>query len=200
MPQHLEKENIIFESQGYFLGGNISQGIARIIYVDPENYSKLILSDKYEIAQIVGRLNVNIKNKEELSTLLMGPGRWGTTTPSLGVPVKFAQINNVTVLAELAFAAGNLSPELSFGTHFFQDLVETNIFYLALFPENKEVIFNYKWFKQLKNLLNELVPQSSKYKDIINVYDVSSKNVKIMSDVISQKIICFSDCNKPPAK
>lgn len=192
MPGHLKKENVLFESHGYFLGGNISQEIKRIICVDPEKYSELVLSDKYEIARLVGSLNRDIKNREELPVLLMGPGRWGTTTPSLGVPVKFAEINNVTALAEVAFSAGNLMPELSFGTHFFQDLVETNIFYLALFPEKKDIVFNYQWLRKEKNLFTELMPESAKYKDIIGVYDVSDKNLKIMSDVVTQRVISFS--------
>lgn len=190
IPEHVNRENILFESHGYFLGGNISQQIKKIIYVDPEKYSKLVLSDKHDIARITGILNRDIKDRESLPVLLMGPGRWGTTTPSLGVPVKFAEINNVAVLAEVAFSSGNLMPELSFGTHFFQDLVETNIFYVALFPEKKDVIFNTGWLAQFKNIFAELVPQSAKYKDVIGVYDVGDKNLKIMSDVVSQKIIC----------
>jgi hypothetical protein len=121
----------------------------------------------------------------------MGPGRWGTTTPSLGVSVKFAEINNIAVLAEVAFSDGNLMPELSYGTHFFQDLVEMNIFYVALFPEKKEVVFNKGLLAQSKSLFRELIPESSKYEDVIGVYDVSSKGLKIMSDVVTQKVICF---------
>jgi len=191
MPEQINKKDLLFDSQGYFLGGNISQKIDWVIYVDPEKYNKLVLSDKYEIAHIVGSLNKSIKDKDELPTLLMGPGRWGTTTPSLGVPVKFAEINNVAVLAEVAFSAGNLMPELSFGTHFFQDLVETNIFYVALFPEKEDSVFNVTWFKQLKNLFGELMPESVKFEDIIGVYDVSNKSLRVMSDVVSQRVICF---------
>ncbi|MFC1658558.1 PEP/pyruvate-binding domain-containing protein [Candidatus Omnitrophota bacterium] len=191
IPSQINREDILFQSEGYFLGGNVSQQIKRIIYVDPEEYSKLILSDKYEISRIVGRLNRNIKNSKELPVLLIGPGRWGTTTPSLGVPVNFAEINNVVALAEVAFSAGNLMPELSFGTHFFQDLVETNIFYVALFPEKKETIFNNRWLRLLENLFAEIIPESAKYKDIIGVYDVGNRDLRMMSDVVSQKVICF---------
>ncbi|MCK9604763.1 MAG: PEP/pyruvate-binding domain-containing protein, partial [Candidatus Omnitrophica bacterium] len=191
LPQRLNKKDMFFASQGYFLGGNISQKIAWIIYVDPQGYTRLGLSDKYEVARIVGKINKAINNREELPALLMGPGRWGTTTPSLGVPVKFAEINNIAVLAEVAFPEGNLNPELSFGTHFFQDLVETDIFYIALFPGKEEVIFNNAWLGEFKNLFTELIPESPKYKDVIGVYDVNSRNLKIMSDVVSQKIICF---------
>ena len=73
-----------------------------------------------------------------MPTLLLGPGRWGTSTPSLGVPVRFSEINNIAVLVEIAYMRDDLIPELSFGTHFFQDLVETDIF-IALFP--KETAF-----------------------------------------------------------
>ncbi len=193
MPDSIDKKDMLFESQGYFLGGNISQEIKRIIYIDPEKYSQLVLSDKHEIARIVGNLNRNIKDREKSPTLLLGPGRWGTTTPSLGVPVRFAEINNVTVLAEVAFSAGNLMPELSFGTHFFQDLVETNIFYVAIFPDRKDSVLNVQWLTLSKDLFAELVPESAKYKDIIGVYDVSDRALRIMSDVLSQKIICFSN-------
>jgi hypothetical protein len=191
IPGQINKNDKLFESQGYFLGGNISQRIDWVVYVDPEKYSKLILSDKYEIARVVGNLNTIIKDKEELPTLLMGPGRWGTTTPSLGVPVKFAEINNVAVLAEVAFSAGNLMPELSFGTHFFQDLVETNIFYLALFPEKEDCRFNNIMLARLDNLFAKFMPEAVKYEDVIGVYDLSQRPLRIMSDVVSQKVICF---------
>jgi hypothetical protein len=193
IPDKINGEDVLFESRGYFLGGNISQQIKRIIYIDPEKYSKLVLSDKYEIARIVGGINKGIKNREELPSLLMGPGRWGSTTPSLGVPVRFAEINNITVLIEVAFMSGNLMPELSFGTHFFQDLVETNIFYVALFTEKEGAVFNNKWLGRFENVFAKLVPKSSKYNDVIGVYDVGEKDLRIMSDVVSQKVVCFSD-------
>jgi hypothetical protein len=109
----------------------------------------------------------------------------------LGVPVKFAEINNIAVLAEVAFSAGNLIPELSFGTHFFQDLVETNIFYVALFPEKEHCEFNLASLSGLHNLLAKFIPEAIKYEEVIGVYDLSQAPYRIMSDVISQKIICF---------
>ncbi|MFA6078852.1 MAG: PEP/pyruvate-binding domain-containing protein [Candidatus Omnitrophota bacterium] len=193
MPERVKKEDVFFGSHGYFLGGNVAQPIKRIIYVDPKRYIDLTQSDKHEIARIVGSLNQDIKNREELPTILLGPGRWGTTTPSLGVPVKFAEINNITVLAEIAFPAGNLMPELSFGTHFFQDLVETNIFYTALFPGEKEIVFNRGWLAGSEDLFLKLMPQYAKFEGVIGVYDVGDRGLKIMSDVVSQRIICFSE-------
>lgn len=196
IPKHINKTDILFESSGYFLGGNISQDIKRIIYIDSKEYGGLTQSDKYEIARMVGELNTGIEERSKMPTLLLGPGRWGTTTPSLGVPVKFAEINNITVLIEVSFLAANAKPELSFGTHFFQDLVETNIFYVALFPEKKNVALNHRWFTRSRNLFTKLLPQAARYKNVINVYDVSDRNLRIMSDVVSQRVICFSKRKK----
>ncbi len=191
IPDKINREKVIFDSRGYFLGGNISQKVRWVIYIDPKGYANLNLSDKYEVARTVGKLNAMIKNREEIPTLLMGPGRWGTTTPSLGVPVKFAEINNIAVLSEIAFSSGNLMPELSFGTHFFQDLVETNIFYLALFPGKKGVYFNEGMLRNFNNLFKQLIPESAKYEDIIGVYDLRGRSLKVMSDIFTQRVVCF---------
>ncbi|MFH1836714.1 MAG: PEP/pyruvate-binding domain-containing protein [Candidatus Omnitrophota bacterium] len=192
IPQKISEEDLLFRSEGYFLGGNIAKVIRRIIYVNPEGYIALPISAKYDIARIMGKINKNTGNAENIPTLLLGPGRWGTKMPSLGVPVSFAEINNIVVMGEIAFPEGNLMPELSFGTHFFLDLVETNIFYVALFPDKENVIFNDKWFLSRKNVLGEMLPENAKYKDVIGVYDVDDAHLKIMSDVISQKVVCFS--------
>ncbi|MDD5618610.1 MAG: PEP/pyruvate-binding domain-containing protein [Candidatus Omnitrophica bacterium] len=192
IPKQMDKEKTVFMSQGHFLGGNISQHIKRIIYVNPQKYAELLLADKYEVARIVGRLNRDIKNREELPTLLLGPGRWGTTTPSLGVPVRFAEINNITALVEISFSSGNLMPELSFGTHFFQDLVETNIFYVAIFSNKHNSFVNGRWFNSHDDIFTELMPECSKYKNVVGVYDIKDTELKIMSDILSQKVVCFS--------
>jgi len=191
IPKDIKENKIFVKSEGYFFGGNISQQIDRIIYVDPAGYHALPISGKYDIARLVGKVNKEIKDKENFSIFLLGPGRWGTTTPSLGVPVTFSEINNISVLGEIAFKYGNLIPELSFGTHFFQDLVETNIFYLAIFPDMKEVVFNEKSLKSMDNIFAKVLPDYDKYENIIRIYDVSGMNLKIVSDAVSREMICY---------
>ena len=195
IPPNITQDNIFISLEGNFMGGSVVQNIARIIFVEPLAYSQLSLSDKYSIARLIGKLNKLIKDREATPTMLLGPGRWGTTTPSLGVPVRFSEINNVSFLGEIAYTDGNLMPELSFGTHFFQDLVETNIFYLALFPENPEVIFHRSVLDRLENVLESLVPDSQKYSDVVKVYETANEDLRIMADIISQKLICFMNKN-----
>lgn len=192
IPAKIIKNNIILRSSGNFLGGNISQDINRIIYVDPKAYSNLATqSERYDIARAIGTINRETGDKGKLATMLLGPGRWGTTTPSLGVPVSFAEINKMTVLVEIAFASVNAAPELSFGTHFFQDLVETGIFYLALFPGNKNTYINQAFFDKMTNILKNVTPQYKKYNHVIRVFDMKGSTIKIVADIVSQDLVFY---------
>jgi len=191
IPKNIKPEKILFKTCGYTMGGSISQPLKRVIYVDPAAYVRMTLSQKYDVARLIGRLNKQIIDKETNPAILIGPGRWGTTTPSLGIPVSFAEINRVSVLAEVAYEGGNLMPELSFGTHFFQDLVETDIFYVAIFPRKQGTMFNRDRFLQMPNMLAEFLPDSGKYADVVRVYETDSEQLQIMCDVLSQELICF---------
>ncbi len=191
LPENIRSEKVLFASHGYTMGGSISQPIKRIIYVDPKAYVEIPISQKYSIARLIGKLNRQIGNRETTPTILFGPGRWGTTTPSLGVPVSFSEINKITVLVEIAYEGGNLMPELSFGTHFFQDLVESDIFYVALFPQKESVVFNKDKLAKMPNLLTDLFPEEHKYENVVKVYEVDTSQLQIMCDVVSQKVVCF---------
>jgi len=65
----------------------------------------------------------------------MGPGRWGSTNIELGVNTGYADIDNASVLVEVAREKAGQRPEVSYGTHFFQDLIESNILYLPVYPD-----------------------------------------------------------------
>ncbi|HNY73660.1 MAG TPA: PEP/pyruvate-binding domain-containing protein, partial [Syntrophales bacterium] len=145
IPGKIKKQRILLRQEGNFMGGSVSQPLNRIIYIDPQGYARLSLSEKYDVARLVGRLNKLIEDRENTPTALFGPGRWGTTTPAMGVPVTFSEINNIAAIAEIAYQDGSLIPDLSFGTHFFQDLVEMDIFYMAIYPDKKGVLFNREW-------------------------------------------------------
>ncbi|MHC4741984.1 MAG: PEP/pyruvate-binding domain-containing protein [Planctomycetota bacterium] len=191
LPDAMEPERVLFESTGYTMGGSISRPIRRVVYVDPQGYVEMPNSQKYTIARLIGKLNRQIASREALPTLLIGPGRWGTTTPSLGVPIKFAEINRTTALVEVAYEGGNLMPELSFGTHFFHDLVESDIFYTALFPQKEGVVFNRDRFLEMPNLLSSFLPEGKDYEGVIRVFEPDLKDLQIMCDIISQRVVCF---------
>ncbi len=191
IPRNIPDEQTFFRTEGNFMGGNISQPLKWVIWVDPAEYSLLPTTEKYEIARLVGLLNKRIADKIDSPTMLLGPGRWGTSTPAMGVPITFSEICSFSVLGEVAFTSGNLMPELSFGSHFFQDLVEADIFYLALYPENKKCFFNSGWLQKQPNALEGLAPTSARHKKVLKVFRVPDKNLHLMADVVSQQLICF---------
>ena len=191
IPDQTDPDTILFSCEGHFMGGGICQDIKKVIYVDPKAYINLSLSGKYDIARLIGELNRHITTKDAEPTILFGPGRWGTTTPSLGVPVSFHEINKIAVLAEIAYEGGNLMPELSYGTHFFQDLVEGDIFYVALFPGKPGTVFSRAKLDNIPNRLTDVLPERSKYADVVGLYEIHDRKLRIISDITSRKVICF---------
>jgi hypothetical protein len=191
LPEQISKEKIIVRTESNFMGGNVSSKIACVIFVDPKEYADLSLSDKYSVARLIGKLNRSIVDQEKMPTLLLGPGRWGTRTPAMGVPVTFSEINHIVAMAEISYQDGNLIPDLSFGTHFFHDLVETQIFYFAVYPENPDVIFNWKWLRDLPNILGDVAPNDIRFKNVVKVADLKDKGLTLLSNVVTQKTICY---------
>lgn len=128
-----------------------------------------------------------------MPTMLIGPGRWGTCSPSLGVPVTFAEICNIAVLVEVAVQKDGYMPELSFGTHFFQDLVETQIFYVALFPGNEGVVFNRELLELAPNSLAKLLPSHDKWDPVIKVIDLADlrQTLWLDADLVSNNLVCY---------
>jgi hypothetical protein len=177
--------------EGNFMGGNVSQPISRIILIDPEPYAALSRSEKYSVARLVGKLNKIVVDREKSPTLLLGPGRWGTHTPEMGVPVNFSEINHIAAIAEISYQDGSLIPDLSFGTHFFHDLIETRIFYLAIYPENPNVIFNNEWLRSLPNQLDAISPGDGRFSHVVTVGDTSKFGLMLRSNASKQKVICY---------
>ena len=191
LPDKISKSMILLKQEANFMGGSVYQVISRIIYIDPKGYAGLKLSEKHEVARLTGKLNKQIGKRDAMPTILLGPGRWGTTTPAMGVPITFSEINNITAIGEIAYSDGALIPDLSFGTHFFQDMVEMDIFYMAIYPEKEGVFFNAPWIKKQPNILSDLMPDDGRFANVLRVFDVRAKDLRLLSDIVTQKMICF---------
>ncbi|MBI9073967.1 MAG: PEP/pyruvate-binding domain-containing protein [Desulfatibacillum sp.] len=191
IPETIQADKVFIQTEGNFMGGNVSQDISAIIWVDPKSYIELSISEKYSIARLIGKLNRLFAHPKRKPTLLAGPGRWGTHTPSMGVPVTFSEINQVVALAEVSFQDGSLVPDLSFGTHFFHDLTETPIFYMAIYPENSGVVFNQQWLDSLPNMLTSISPGDSRWDHVVKVYNLDMHKMILRTDVVTQKLVCY---------
>lgn len=188
--------NVVFASQGNCMGGNTSHLIQRVIMIDSEAYAQLHEADKHLVARWVGRLNRDCQS-HSLTAMLMGPGRWGSSIPSLGVPVSFAEICNFTVLVEIA-GQGYL-PEVSFGTHFFQDLVENRISYVALYPGQDGAFFDPKMLV-LWNQSDKILLEEPKLKKVIKIMDFASAKISLWFtvDASSGKVVCYYTPGEKP--
>ena len=191
IPENIEAEKLFIGTAGDFMGGNVSLPIASIIYVDPAAYISLSVSERYSVARLVGKLNKQFAHREKMPTLLLGPGRWGTHSPEMGVPVRFSEINNFAAIGEISYQDGSLVPDLSFGSHFFQDLIETRIFYLAVYPEKPSVVFNTRWMMAQENMLDTIVTEGPSYNAAIKVIDTRSMNLHLRADIVKRRVACF---------
>jgi predicted nucleotidyltransferase len=173
IPIDIPRQRILFSANRYISNGKVPE-ITHIVYVDPQKYSEL--SEKKDIIAIgnaVGKLNQILPKRR---FVLMGPGRWGSRGDiKLGVSVTYSDINNTSMLVEIARKQKDYVPDLSFGTHFFQDLVEASIRYLPLYPDDEGIRFNDDFFNNSVNTFPELIPELAHLAETIKVIDVRSE-------------------------
>jgi hypothetical protein len=184
----------IMAAHGAIVGQSRLSEIGRIIYVVPEAYSRRSVRERYAVAQMLGEINRTCDDVEG-SVLLMGPGRWGTSSPELGVPVAFGDINRVSVLCEIVTLHKNLIPDVSLGTHFLNELVETDMLYLAVFPKQEGNYINEELLLNARNSIADLVEDAEKWTEDIRVIDVAEAPnllaVTLLADSQKQQVVCY---------
>jgi len=185
IPELKDVKDCFFSSKGNFMGGSVRLPIDYVILINANAYLRLSDQGKYEVARQIGLINKEMKDK---NAMLVGPGRWGSTTPSLGIPVHFTELCNMKVLCEYSSMKEGFMPELSYGSHFFQDIVESEIFYVAIFDGYQDVVFNPERILREENLLTSFLPESGQFKDVIHIADTNG--MEIYSDIITQKLLC----------
>jgi len=185
IPELQDIKDCFFSSKGNFMGGSVRLPIDYVIFISANTYLKLNEQGKYEVARQIGLINREMNGK---NAMLVGPGRWGSTTPSLGVPVHFTELCNMKVLCEYSSKKEGFMPELSYGSHFFQDIVESEIFYVAIFDGYQDVVFNPERILQEKNLLTFFLPESGQFKEVIHI--ANTNGMEIYSDIVTQRLLC----------
>jgi hypothetical protein len=176
----------VIRMRGGTMGGDFEREVSRIVYVTPSGYRALSPSDRVNAAQAVSRLNAldpkRPSGEDGPMSLLLTPGRCGSRMPELGLPVNFADICNFGAIAELSDPESGFAPELSYGSHFFRDLVEADIFYMALFTEEEGVEFEPGLILARPNALRLLLPASA-FESCIHVCDFGSGELLLRSDL-----------------
>jgi pyruvate,water dikinase len=174
IPKNIPPEKLLFTANRYVSNGNIAD-LTYLVLVDPNHYSELkSQQEMLAVGRAVGRLNQVLPRRQ---FLLMGPGRWGSRGDiKLGVSVTYSDINNTAMLIEVARKQKDYIPEPSFGTHFFQDLVEASIAYLPLYPDDPGVVFNEQFMKGKNNLLAQILPDMGYLDQVIRVIDIQAES------------------------
>ncbi|MCF2140427.1 MAG: PEP/pyruvate-binding domain-containing protein [Candidatus Lokiarchaeota archaeon] len=129
-PENIEQSYIVIKFKGPVIGTSRKVFVDRLIYISPHDYSELSIQEKYLIARIIGNINLNYCSHSQ-NIMLIGPGRWGTSSPNLGVPITYEEINKISIIGEIAEMHDHLIPDISLGTHFFNNIVENNLLYFA---------------------------------------------------------------------
>jgi hypothetical protein len=192
LPDSLAADDILFSTRRMVPRGAVKD-IRCVLFVSPEGYFNLQSQDeRHKLERAIGELNTALKGQ---TFICVGPGRWGTSTPDLGVHIRYGDIYNTRALVELSGQGIGTAPEPSFGTHFFQDLMEAKIFPLAVYLDDTDAIFNWNFFNATPNRLGKWIkPDKSVQKclRLIEVADFRPKHhVNLIMDDAQGKAVAF---------
>ena len=181
-------------SADHFVPMGVARDIEYVVYVPPEAYARVQFRDRMvEIGRAVGELNRALPHRR---FILMGPGRWGSRGDiTLGVSVEYADINHARLLVEVARRKEDYVPDVSFGTHFFQDLVEADIAYLPLYPDKPDIVFNEDFLLGTPNALAEVLPKRAELDDVLRVIHVPAvsggRMLQVCMDAEADRALAF---------
>lgn len=192
IPQDVPDERTIFTANK-FVRSRVVDNVEFIVFVEGRAYDALpSRNQRSAVARAVGRVNDALASR---NFILMGPGRWGSNDIRLGVPVTYADINKSKMLIEVAYERDGYVPEVSYGTHFFQDLVEANIAYLPLYPNDRRNRFNETFLQDSPSSLLELLPDAKDMVDIVRVIDIAAvtggRSVRVVMDGDEDRALAY---------
>jgi hypothetical protein len=169
LPKDLEEERIIFSTSRVSPHGQVND-VRYVLFVTPEGYFGLpSLEARTQLTRAIGQLNKVLEGKV---FICVGPGRWGTVNTDLGVRVGYADIYNTRALVEVSGQGVGSAPEPSYGTHFFQDLIESKIFPLAVHLDDEDTVFNRAFFYETENSLTKWLPELAPLQDSLRLLSV----------------------------
>jgi len=190
IPEDIPEENIILENVGASMGRSRKLAIDRIVYVDPVAYYQMPYNRKAGIADFIRRVNWAYRDKEK-KMILIAPGRIGTSSPELGVPTAFADISAFEVICEVEEKTVGYNPELSYGSHFFQDLVEAEILYTAVFSDAKTKAYHPEKLHAFPDITGEFLKEGEENpaEHVVKVYDSEGRGCYLYHDLSKERLL-----------
>ncbi len=187
-PENVPADKVLLETKGVSMGFSQNIGIDSVVYIDPKGYYDLPYKRKYAVKTALSDINWYYREKNR-RLLLFTPGRICTSSPELGVPSAFSDISEFSMIAEVSVSSAGYIPELSYGSHIFQDLVEAGILYTAVFESGSTVRYAPELLTGFKNVVSEMTALPEDIRDIIRVYDVSEKGMELFYDMGEERLL-----------
>ncbi len=187
VPADIPEDKILLESKGASMGMSKASALDIIVYVDPVKYYEMPYKEKDLAAKLIGKINWHFRDLQKHMMLIV-PGRVGTTSPELGVPTAFSDISAFDIICETEEARAGYNPELSYGSHIFQDLVEAEILYTAVFHDEKTLHFSPEKLTSARDMVGEFDPDG-KLAGIVHVYDVTGRTCEVYNDVANEHLL-----------
>ena len=169
------------------MGASGKRKVDVVVQIDPVLYYEYPYGKKYDVASAVGVINRYYRGSGK-NLLLMTPGRIGTSSPELGVPVTFGDISNFSIVCEVSDNRAGYMPELSYGSHMFQDLVEAEIIYGAIWNDKKTLQYHPELLKQYPDRFSEICGDFSELAGMIQVRETD--DWYFLLDAVTNHSIC----------
>ena len=190
MPVNPDPASVVLETEGTSMGPSDAITLDLIVRVDPAAYYRLAYAEKPSVTSFIHQINWALRG-QGMKMMLMVPGRIGTSSPELGVPGSFADISEFSVICEEAESKEGYNPELSFGSHLFQDLVEANMIYCAVFEDSHTLVRRTELLQEADDLADSLAEKYGlgNLRGVVHVYDVRGRNCQFCHDLEKEKAL-----------
>ncbi|MCR4689845.1 MAG: PEP/pyruvate-binding domain-containing protein [Lachnospiraceae bacterium] len=187
IPPDVPAEQILLESKGSSMGMCKATRLDLIVYVDPLGYYNMPYKEKDLVAKLIGKINWHYRDLEKHMMLIV-PGRVGTSSPELGIPTAFSDISAYEIICETEESGAGYNPELSYGSHIFQDLVEARILYTAVFHNEKTLHFAPDKLGGCRDLTGDFT-ENEALRKIVHVYDVYDFACNVYNDIANEHLL-----------
>ena len=187
IPSDIPEEKILLESKGASMGISKTAELDLIVYVDPVKYYNVPYKMKDLAAKLVGKINWYYRDKNK-HIMLIVPGRIGTSSPELGVPTAFSDISGYEIICEVEEREAGYNPELSYGSHIFQDLVEAEILYTAVFHNEKTIHYSPEKLKACPDMIDAFEPEEV-LADVVHVYNMEGRKCVVYDDITGEHLL-----------
>ncbi len=183
-----ETSDVLFDIRQASMQSSKEETIDLAVIVDPKAYYETPHNQKPRIATAVGIINRQLEGR---NAILIVPGRIGTSSPELGVPVNYVEINQFKVICEVSYSAAGYNPELSYGSHMFQDLVEADVFYAAINETRSTKRYQPDILTRYPDLYEQMCPAYPELNQVIQIHDLSENPGKLYLDAVQGKALCI---------